>query len=79
MCKGYIYTHRLDTVLFYIQGLEQPKNDNDYHFWAPKRSFFSLPLFPKTVKIKNFDLKWHNCYSEVGTQRMLHLKTKLIF
>ena len=46
--------------------------------FAPKFSFFSLLVLSKTFEKENFDLKSHNCYSKVCTQRSLYPNTKLI-
>ena len=66
------------------QGLTQAKNDSGYHFWAPNvwhpnSCFVSLSVFSKTVENENYNQKWHNFYLKVLTQRMLYLKTKLLF
>ena len=41
-----------------LQGLKQPKDETDYHFWTqtnwrPNSPLFSLPVLSKTVETKN--------------------------
>ena len=44
-----------------------------------KKDFLSLPVLSEIVENEHFNCKCPNSYSEVCTQRMLHLTTKLIF
>ena len=46
---------------------------------VPRFNIFSLSVLSKTVENKNFNQKWLNSYFKARTQRMLHIKTKLIF
>ena len=46
---------------------------------VPRFNLFSLSVLSKTVENKNFNQKWLNSYFKARTQRMLPIKTKLIF
>ena len=58
-----------------LQGLIQPKNDSGYCFLVQK----VWHLNSKTVENENCSLKWYHSYSKLCTQRVLYLKTKLIY